>query len=58
MQRTTSRTLDCADHSLANRHSYLTPAKNERIDTQNAGPIAEGMTNHTDDICLAVAWSL
>jgi len=33
------------DHSLANRHSCLTPAKNDGIDIDSAGPIAEGTTN-------------
>jgi len=32
-------------HSLANRHSFLTPAKNEGIDIDNSGPIAGGMIN-------------
>jgi len=31
--------------SLANRHSCLTPAKNEGIDIDTAGPIAEGIIN-------------
>jgi len=34
-----------ATHSLANRHSCLTPAKNEGIDIDGAGPIVEGMIN-------------
>jgi len=33
----------CFHHSLANRHSCLTPAKNEGIDIDSPGPIAEGM---------------
>jgi len=32
-------------HSLANMHSCLTPAENERIDINNAGLTAEGMIN-------------
>jgi len=32
-------------HSLANRHSCLTPAKNEGIDIDSSGPIAERMIN-------------
>jgi len=31
--------------SLANRHSCLTPAKNDGIDIDNAGPIVGGMIN-------------
>jgi len=34
-----------SDHSLANRHSCLTPAKNEAIDSNSSGPIAEGTIN-------------
>jgi len=32
-------------HSLAKRHSCLTPAKNEGTGINNAGPIAGGMIN-------------
>jgi len=32
-------------HNLANRHSCLTPAKNEGIDIDHAGPVAGGMIN-------------
>jgi len=35
----------CMHHSLAIRHSRLTPAKNEGIDIDSVGPIAEGMIN-------------
>jgi len=33
------------DHGLANRHSCLTPAKNEGIDIKSSGPVMEGMIN-------------
>ena len=37
------RAVQHLNHSLANRHSCLTPAKNEGIDIDNAGPTAGGM---------------
>jgi len=33
------------NHSLANKHSCLTPAENEGIDSDNSGSIAWGMIN-------------
>jgi len=32
-------------HSLASRHTCLTPAKNEGVDIDSVGPIAEGVIN-------------
>jgi len=54
-------------HSLANRHSCLTPAKNDGIDINKVGPTeirhSIAWTNckmydqSADNICLSIVWS-
>jgi len=44
-------------HSLANRHSCLTPTKIYGIDIDSAGPVAEGVINQQTIYLFTIVWS-